>query len=117
MAQLDQFQERRRAQRLARRGWSIDDIKRENEAEGFFFFSPDTMRFFRSRVMCDTFKAKSGAGVYFVTSDQQRGEARLFTVRRFEIESADIRTVDKLQKFASRSGALAAAKRAAEAEE
>lgn len=50
-----------------------------NEA-GSPFFSPETMRFFRSRVVDGII-----SGQYFVTSEKREGERRLYTVRRFTV--------------------------------
>lgn len=65
--------------------YSIEDIKTANRNAGQHYFSPDTLRFFRSRVSDYIFPVP-GHGAYFVTSEQYRSmsgalEPRLFTVR------------------------------------
>ena len=52
-----------------------------------YFFSKDTMAFFKSRV-----ESKLYNGTYFITSEQFEDEAREFTVRKW-IDNADIETV------------------------
>ena len=75
--------------------WDISRIKQSNRERGFHFFDSSTMRFFRSRVLSQTFEGKDA--VYFVTSEQFVGSEctapRKYTVRAFNPETADIRTV------------------------
>jgi hypothetical protein len=75
---------------------TLDDIKRINAAKGLFFFSPDSMRFFRSRIAPKVFEGPGG--VYFVTSEQFefRGarHARRYTVTRFDPETGRTDRVD-----------------------
>ncbi len=74
--------------------WTIDRIQQTNRERGFHFFDSSTMRFFRSRVMAQTFEGKHA--VYFVTSEQFVGSEytapRKYSVRSFNPESGDIRT-------------------------
>lgn len=51
---------------------SLDEIKRANEDSGFYWFSPDTLRFFRSRISDTIHPARDGSGAFFVSSEQQR---------------------------------------------
>ena len=75
--------------------WNITRIKTANAQKGFHYFEPGTMRFFRSRVLSQTFEGKDA--VYFVTSEQFVGSEytapRKYTIRAFDPETADIRTV------------------------
>lgn len=63
---------------------TINEIKAANKAAGFFYFEPDTMRFFDSRVESPVYPDEKG-GAYFVTSEQFHGsqgsEPRFWTVR------------------------------------
>ena len=81
--------------------WNIARIKQTNAARGFHFFDSSTMRFFRSRVLSQTFEAKDA--VYFVTSEQFVGSEytapRKYTVRSFNPESGDIRTVQPFNEL------------------
>lgn len=90
--------------------YSIDAIKKANAEAGSFYFSPDTMRFFKSRVMQDVFPLEDGA--LFVTSERREGDVRRYTIRR-AWDDGDITTLDGFQSYTSRNGALKAAKRAA----
>lgn len=90
--------------------FSIDAIKKANAEAGSFYFSPDTMRFFRSRVMSDVFPLEDGA--LFVTSERREGDIRRYTIRR-AWDDGDIATLDGFQAYTSRNGALKAAKKAA----
>lgn len=61
---------------------TVDELIAYANEVGSPFFSPETMRFFRSRVQ--------GAvgivpGNYFVTSEKREGDRRRYTVRRFTI--------------------------------
>lgn len=89
--------------------YSISDIERK--AKGYFF-SKDSMRFFRSRVLYEVFA--SVENVYFVTSEKYTsfsgpdGE-RLFTVRAFNIKSRSINTIGEFQAYETGARALSAA--------
>ena len=75
--------------------WNIARIKQINAERGFHFFDSSTMQFFRSRVLSQTFEGNNA--VYFVTSEQFVGSEytapRKYTVRAFNLLTADIRTV------------------------
>jgi len=81
--------------------WTIDRIQQTNRERGFHFFDSSTMRFFRSRVMAQTFEGKHA--VYFVTSEQFVGSEctapRKYSVRSFNPESGDIRTVQPFNEL------------------
>ena len=81
--------------------WTIDRIQQTNRERGFHFFDSSTMRFFRSRVMAQTFEGKHA--VYFVTSEQFVGSEytapRKYSVRSFNPESEDIRTVQPFNEL------------------
>ncbi len=70
---------------------NIADIKRANKALGHYFFEPDTMRFFNSRV-----GSKVYGGRYFITSEQREpypyrdmsGNLQPATERRYTIREA-----------------------------
>lgn len=78
--------------------YSIDDIKRINKDKGFYFFSPDTMRFFNSRVGDSVYQGIGG--IFFVTSEKYDYKSdRKYTVREFEPESGNITTVDDFNEY------------------
>lgn len=90
---------------------SIAQIQQVNEAQGQFWFSPDTMRFFKSRIESEVID-----GRYFVSSEQEGPDApRLFTVRSAE-DDGEIMTVGDLGAYTTREEALTAAYRAADNE-
>jgi hypothetical protein len=76
------------------------------------YFSRDTMRFFRSRVMDTVYP-----GGYFVTSERYSdSHPRLYTLHRVTRNSAGngaIETVGEFQQYPTRAAAITAAKRAA----
>jgi hypothetical protein len=71
------------------------EIKAASKAAGSHYFEPSTMRFFRSRVLPSVFHGPGGC--FFVTSEQYTGsthtEPRKYTVRKFNVETADVDTV------------------------
>src|SRR6266581_2767250 len=81
--------------------WNNDRIKRANDEHDFDFFDSSTMQFFRSRVLSQTFEGKGD--VYFVTSEQFVGSEytapRKYTVRAFNPESGDVRTVQPFNEL------------------
>ncbi|MCR5888332.1 hypothetical protein LRS06_11270 [Hymenobacter sp. J193] len=76
--------------------YSLALIKAANHNHGGYFFSPDSMRFFHSRV---SEKVHQGpGGIYFVTSEQfDDCSPRLYTVRRFNPTSRGIDTAGEFQ--------------------
>lgn len=88
------------------------DIQKRNEAAGLFYFSPDTMRFFRSRVLDGFYPAKDGRA-FFCTSERGPDGVRRYTVRVAKRDGS-IDTFGKFQGYASGRSAHAAAKRASE---
>lgn len=94
--------------------WTMSKIRAADREAGRHFFSPGTMRFFKSRIHSRVYQGNGG--IYFVTSEQGPHGPRLFTVRRFIPEPVDIRTwpdYNGFQKFYSRGAAHNAAARAA----
>lgn len=73
---------------------TIQEIKSANEAAGRFFFSSDTMKFFRSRVLSSVFEGKGG--IFFLTSERFVGSTvikpRYYTIRKFNPMNAEIST-------------------------
>ena len=114
---------------------TVDDIRAIADHAGSFFFSPETMRCFNSRVLSGVFpssanegnmhEAKPGSVFYFVTSERHGDDApRHYAVRRLELgtvrdnrPSADISTVGEYlgSARAARDAAKVAADVAADA--
>lgn len=75
---------------------TINDVKRANRKRGHYWFSPDTLRWFRSRI-----ETELVAGRCFITSEQQDdNHPRLFTVRE-AYPDGDIGTVGSFQQHAT----------------
>ena len=55
---------------------TITDIEKANSDHGHHFFEPDTMHFFKSRILWGVY-----GGRYFVTSERGPDEIRRYTVR------------------------------------
>lgn len=84
---------------------STEEIREANERAGQHWFSPDTMRFFNSRVLSGVI-----GGRYFITSERyDDGSPRLYTIR----VAADDGTIDTVGDFQGYTSANAA-RRAAE---
>ena len=73
------------------RAWSIGAIREANRAAGRYFFEPDTMRFFASKVLSHVYQGDGG--VFFVTSERRAGGSRKYSVRRFNPATSDVTTV------------------------
>ena len=106
---------------------TVYDVRHNSLESGGFFFSPETMRFFDSRLLSGYFKRKPvgdeiEAG-YFVTSerDSYSGMPRKYSVREYiryprtgEVDYVDIRTVDEFYQMSTPAAAKRAAKLLAE---
>ena len=82
--------------------YDIDDIMMLNKSAGRFFFSPNTMRGFKTRVSPQVYQGSGG--VYFVTSDLQYDGSRAYTVRTFNPITADVRTMPNAEGVRPFSG-------------
>ena len=97
---------------------TIRDIITAHEAAGGFYFTPDTMRFFRSQIRPTVYEGPGG--IFFVTSEQFVGSAgpqkRCYTVRQFHPDRCNISTYGRFNEL-TKSAAMAKARRAAKGEE
>ena len=95
--------------------YRIEEIKAANRQAGQYFFEPDTMRFFRSRVHYPSYCGPGG--VFFVTSEKYENRysgtsmPRMFTIRKFDPATGNVDSVSEFQEFKVRSTAHRAAKR------
>lgn len=71
----------------------------EREAIGFFF-KKESMRFFKSRILETVYQGPGG--VYFVTSEQNTGFPRGFTVRCYNPETRSISTMGEFNVWTRR---------------
>lgn len=97
--------------------WTMTAIRQTNADAGLHFFEPETLRFFRSRIVSQS-PHQGPAGIFFVTSERfvpssGPAEPRRYTVREFNPATGDITTYGKFQQFKSPATAAAAARRAA----
>jgi hypothetical protein len=89
--------------------YSIEELKRANADAGYYFFSPDTMRFFDSRVGENVYRGADGW--YFVTSEKfDYKTPRYYTVRKM-LPGGDVVSASEFQQYRSAPGAKAAAER------
>lgn len=71
--------------------WTIEKIKAANSEAGRYFFQPEAMRFFKSRVLSTVFEGPGG--IYFITSEQFKEEPRAYTVRVFNPKTGGMESV------------------------
>jgi hypothetical protein len=84
---------------------TINDVKRTNQEAGKYFFSKDTMNFFKSRIETDLYK-----NTYFITSEQGPIDTspRRFTIRKAVLGGRDIVTASEFQRYKTLESAKAA---------
>lgn len=76
---------------------TIENLKRLNKQNGMFWFSPDTMRFFNSKIESGIIK-----GEYFISSERRPDESkRRYTVRKVNWENGDIETFSDFMQFST----------------
>ena len=89
---------------------TMQNLKHFNRSQGYCFFEPRTMKFFRSHVQT----RPPYGGRIFVTSEAERwGAPRMYTVRKIQ-DNGSIKTIGKFQQFHLRSSAHAFAQAEAE---
>ena len=84
------------------------EFQQRNKAKGQYWFSPDTLRFFRSRVSETVYQGKGG--IFFVTSEKHVSyliddQPRLYTVRQFDPKTGSVNTVGEFQEYKYRTTA------------
>jgi len=81
--------------------WRMYQLERYNGNRNYYFFSPDTMRFFSSRIQT----MPPYKGRVFVTSERRNWNSpRLYSVRVIQ-PSGNIETIGDFQGFTSRQSA------------
>jgi hypothetical protein len=86
---------------------SVSAMKFDNEQAGGCFFDRSNMRFFRSRIEGGFY-----AGRFFITSEQREGEARAYTLRRYDWDAHSVKSVSEFQEFPTLARAREAARAA-----
>lgn len=86
---------------------TIDDAKRINKEKGRHWFSPDTMKFFKSRIEKKSLTfGQLINDKYFITSEQyDYNSPRLYSVRAFNKKTGAVKTVGDFQEFKSKAKA------------
>ena len=94
---------------------TIQEMKRMNKEAGQFWFSPQTLRFFNSRISSLVVQAEQNEDLkLFVTSERMDWNSpRLYSVRVFNYSTCKVDTVGEFQEYATLEDAKAAAKRLA----
>lgn len=92
--------------------WSIDDVKECARVCGSYWFEPDTMRFFKSRVGERIYPDGRG-GAYFVSSEKGPHGPRAYSVRYYDPAKCNIDTVGEFQGYRTSTQAHKAAQRRA----
>ena len=68
---------------------TIADVRKANKENGFFWFSPKTMRFFDTKIETSLLK-----GGYFVTSeDVNKNGLRKYKIRQVKNDKGNIKTI------------------------
>lgn len=83
---------------------NIADIKKKNAEIGEFFFSPETLKFFSSKIFEEVLP-----GGYFITRETPPNEWPRFTVRKAE-PGGQITTVSDFCEYSNHLDAYRAAK-------
>ena len=83
----------------------MSDVRAAANAAGNHWFSPDSMRFFRTRL--PLFGERDSTGrVWFVTSEAPRAGARRYSVRCFIPNTCNITTHGEFHSHRSRAAAI-----------
>lgn len=85
---------------------TMSDVKAKNKEIGHFFFDPDTMKFWDSKVESTLYK-----GTYFITSEKHatEGKPRQFSIRQV-LRTGEIITVGRGREYSSLESARDAVK-------
>ena len=90
---------RRKKKRL-----TIGDIKELNRKAGQHWFSPDTMKFFKSKVPDDHMGLVGNR--FFISSEKNPfGDPRAFSIREWRGKTKDIATYGEFQQFKTKAQA------------
>ena len=95
--------------------WTIEAIRAANAREGGHWFEPDTLRFFRSKILRTVYQGPGG--IYFVSSEQfDDASGRYYTVRRFDPTDGSVETFGEFNVL-GRASAVTLAKLCASGDE
>jgi hypothetical protein len=92
---------------------TLDDIRCANKTRGHYWFEPDAMRFFKSRVYDETVIPLKDGGALFVSSEKGPHQmARQFSIRRAR-PGGDVGTYGVFQAYSTKKAAMRHAQEAA----
>jgi hypothetical protein len=95
---------------------TVDEIKRQHEYFSSHWFEPDTMRFFKSRLLhANCYPSEKQRCTYFVTSEQGPNGIRAYSIRKALWDSVSIKPVGDFQQYRTARDAWNNAKFLAEA--
>ena len=84
-------------------------VMKADSDTGHFFFSPDAIKFFNSKVGGTAYLKKgSETEGYFVTSEKYKDEPRKYTIRNFDLKTGYVGTEGEFQAYATEAGAKSA---------
>lgn len=96
---------------------TVSAIRADSLSKGHHWFSRDTMRFFRSRVLRGVYPSWDGH-YYFVSSEQRGfrvGDGRGYTVRAYDPKTGGVKTVGEFNGYSTPRAARKAAREIAAA--
>lgn len=77
----------------------LSEVEMINKEKGLHFFDKDTIKFFNSKIET---KGNLIGDKYFITSEKNEDNPRLFSVREFNKETGDTDTIGEFQEFKTR---------------
>ena len=84
---------------------SLEEFKEKNRMTGKYWFSDDTMSFFKSKV--EHWDSKTGL---FITSEVNPSKIKAYTIRKADFETGDVDTVGLFHYYKTLAKAKAALK-------
>lgn len=93
----------------ARKFQSWREVMDANEKTGHYWFTPDTMAFFESRLIGYPYQTPYTTRVYFVSGERGPGDGtRRYTVRVMDMETGHVDNVSEFQEYGTPADAIAA---------
>jgi hypothetical protein len=92
---------------------NTDDLAQRNARAGHHWFSPGTLRFFRSRISATAYMSADEQRAYFVSSEQHAGDRRRYSVRVADLTTGHVGTEGEFQAYGTWKSADGAARSAA----
>lgn len=85
---------------------TIEKMKMLNAEVGHCFFKPEDMKYWGSKIVTQP----DGNQLFITSEDNFNGTKKLYTIRRFNLETYHVETVGDFQKFETLAAAKAALK-------